>query len=259
MMTGTCRWLIAIPIIFCVVFVSIAAIIGLPEYHRTLAFEQRGVSTIGEVTGRYITTLHERNVREPVSIFHLKYAFRPKELSTYNPSISSEQIVSSATYSRFSIGAKVPVIYDPLRPDRCILNFDDPVGRMDPDGVLRGYAIAVMVILSFFAFLVLLVVVSYFRQKHRARWWSAAEATIIGERERMTKAGRVVTLSYQFRDMAGNFVQGVKKNVPANYPDMPDLQERRARFVDSPLVLFDPDKSVRNVLYPLALVRPRAF
>jgi len=258
-MTGTCWALFTIPITLCIVLVAVVVIVGLPEYYRILAFTQRSVSTVGEVTGSYITTIHERNLREPVSVFHLKYIFRPKGLSTTDgASISSEQIVSLGAYSTLSIGAKVPVIYDPLRPDRCILNFGDPVDRMDSGGILRGYAIAATAIFLFFAFLILLVAVAYLRQKHRVRWWAVAEATIIGEREHLERGWRVVTLTYQFRDAAGNFIQGVRKNIPGSYPDRSDIQERRARFVDTPLVLFDPQKSARNVLYPMALVRLQA-
>ena len=260
MMSGTCQWLIAIPIILCVGFVSIATIVGLSKFHQAFVLKQRGVSMIGQVVGGYITTQKQKGEREPVRTHHLKFVFSPRELSTaYNTSVSSEEAVSSWTYFSLPIGAKVPIIYDPLRPDRCMINFSGEIDRMDPYEILRNFTIAVELIFSFFTFLVLLIVAVYLRQKHFVRWGVVAEATIIGEREYRTRSGRLATVTYQFFDASGRRVQGVRRGVPANTPNAMEIQEQRARVVEHPLVLFDPKNSGRNVLYPLFSVRPRAF
>ncbi|GGF02817.1 hypothetical protein GCM10011611_05390 [Aliidongia dinghuensis] len=263
-MTGTCLGLIVIPIVLCIVFATLAVIVGLPKYYRALGLKERGIEISGEVTGGYITTAKQKGVREPVSTCHLKYSFSPRELAgAYQSSISSEALMSPGSCSVLHPGTIVPIIYDPLRPDRSVLNVGDPVGRMQPSEVLRQVEAAEEIIVSFFTLLVLLVVIAYYRQKHLIKWGGAAEAAIVKEREYRTKNGRFATVTYQFLDETGNQVQGVRRHVPAKIADATQdfagSQEYRARIIEKPLVLYDPRNSRRNRLYPFALVRPKAI
>ena len=117
---------------------------------------------------------------------------------------------------------------------------------------------AVTAIILIFVIPVVIIVAVYLRQKHLLQWGTAAAATIIGEREYRVKYGYQAALTYQFRDAQGNHFQDVRRGIPTKSDSRSDFLEYRARFVDNPLVLFDPKNSIRNALYPLSLVRPRA-
>lgn len=86
----------------------------------------------------------------------------------------------------------------------------------------------------------------YYREKHLIRWGSVAAATILDETNGPRSSLRI---HYCFNDANDRTVKGVRKT-----DNRPQFQRSRARLLDNPTVLYDPQNTTRNMLYPAGFV-----
>ena len=88
----------------------------------------------------------------------------------------------------------------------------------------------------------------YFRQKGLIQKGIAVPALILKEKPG-NKSTNIVT--YGFKTLEGEKLKGTQRNIPPNTTKQGKrFLEYRSRKLDNPVVLYDPQKPSRNILYP---------
>ena len=98
----------------------------------------------------------------------------------------------------------------------------------------------------------LFLLYQYRRQKRLLEWGEVAAATIVSDSEyNAGRAGRKSAVTYTFADDTGRVVQGKRMGLPVKN------SRRGAMYVEmfgDPTVIYDPDDSAKNMLYPFAWI-----
>jgi hypothetical protein len=219
------------------------------QFENIKHLQERGVKITGEVIDKRITPVKHGKV------YHIDYQFNVQGDSNHDQSGSG--MVSDVIYGLIKIGYRVPVVYDPMRPDRSVLNIDNSLDHIDSFDTFRALFILVFIVTIPAAIAMILLWFSYRKEKRLVEWGTVASAEVLGEREVRSRNGRVSTLTYQFRDHSGNLIQSERKYVPTkDATDTYSTEERRCIF-ENLTVLYDPYDSASNILYPPSSVEVR--
>jgi hypothetical protein len=149
-------------------------------------------------------------------------------------------------------GQRVPVLYDPLYPERSALNFDDRVHKHS--SAKRIFSILGLLAAMFgipYSIIVTVLFLGYRREKRLLESGCATAATILSEKNTRFILRPVATVTYEFSDALGVAIQGARKNLPRKATERNEnFREFRARIFNNPTVLYDPHDSRLNMLYP---------
>jgi hypothetical protein len=227
-------------------FVFFIALIGGTygmDLYKAQVLKERGVLAAGTVTNLYTS-----NGGKGRTNYNVTYAYPvvPKPVYTATDQLDVQN------FSQLHVGDVVPVAYDPSYPRRSLLNFNDIVFERDnTQSLILGCAILSFVLLSTL-FVELIFIRNYRRQKRLLQWGKAAAATIVSDIEYSDgRAGRKAAVTYTFTDESGHVVEGKRKGLPIQKQRKGDMYDKM--FAD-PTVLYDPEDSSKNMLYPFALV-----
>jgi hypothetical protein len=212
------------------------------SFYKMQALKERGVQAAGTVTKLYASDAGKGRTNYNVTY---DYPLVPK------PAYTATDQIDAQNFYQLHVGDSVPVAYDPAYPLRSLLNFNDIVFARDNIGALREQWPILIVL--FGPFVILPIFISgYLKQKRLLQWGKVAVATIVSDAEyNAGKAGRKAAVTYTFTDESGRVVQGKRKGLP--------VKDRRQdamykEMFEDPTVLYDPDDSSKNMLYPLAFV-----
>lgn len=225
----------------------VGAIIGVPNVILHKRLRDHGIDGTARITERY-TTQSKQGI-----VCHVVYAF------TLGSSRFEEMsIVSPEAFAALAIGSPVPILYEASPRHRAALNIDD----RERQGLGYEAALATLkLVTGLAAFPSILWPLGCHivkgRQARLLRWGAFAPGRIVGEREYQSKRGRLSEIRYAFETETGQTVSGFRKGVPAKSASRPDDIALRAQSIESPVVIYDPEKPERNALYPLSFVRLR--
>ena len=96
----------------------------------------------------------------------------------------------------------------------------------------------------------------YLRERKLVKWGRAVHDTILSEEEHFVGRGiRTTHLTYQFRTDDGMIVEGVCKGLPSK-KEMENEKSHAllTQITDNPTVLYDPNRSSKNMMCPPSLV-----
>lgn len=210
------------------------------DIYKTHVLKERGVTAAGTVTNLYTTN------RKGGVDYNVTYAYPivPK------PAYTATDQLDVQDFNQLHVGDAVPVAYDPLDPPRSLLNFNNSAFARDKSSELRIASIVLAVSLLCTSFVQWTFIRDYRKQKRFLQWGKAAAATITSETEyNAGRAGRRVAVAYTFIDESGRVVQGERKGLPVK-------KQRKGNTYDkmlaNPTVLYDPEDSAKNMLYPFA-------
>jgi hypothetical protein len=223
---------------------ALVIIVGMPVYgyYKAQTLKERGVRADATVTKLYTST------GKNSTYYNVAYSYPVSPKSIY----SATDQTNIQYFNTMRVGDVIPVAYDPDLPTRSSLNFDDMVFMRDNARPLYG-ALAITLPITLLLLVGPLVILLQYRgQKRLLEWGKVTGATIISDSEyNAGRAGRKSRVTYTFTDDAGVAVQGKRTGLPvknsrkgAEYAEM---------FGDT-TVIYDPDKSTKNMLYPLAFV-----
>lgn len=146
------------------------------------------------------------------------------------------------------VGGVVPLVYDPLRPDRVALKSTVDANR------LRKHPpwVPVLVLMILFlgvplALLISYIVFIYLRERRLLRGGKLARATIVGESEYVYRSLSRSDATYTFQDHRGAVWTGLSKGSVWRNPDDPRPDPD---LIEVPTAVYDPRNSARHMLYP---------
>ena len=202
----------------------------------TRALQTRGVETVGRLVGQ-----HTAKMKDGSLLYYVDYRYTP---SGGGAVVASDRI-DAMDYERVRLGDAIPVLYDPLVPDRSAANLRGRVGKRDPYGELRF----VSAIAAVFALVLLVAFGSVRRAVLRER---RLLETGMATRGTMTTVeipwyGRK-RFRYEFRDGLGKSVSGYRLTAKR---ESVAVQRRLLEAVTAEtVVLYDSRNSSVNMLYP---------
>jgi len=212
------------------------------QFENIKTLQERGVEIMGEVTDKRITSTKNGKV------YHIDYHFKISGRS--GDYVSGSDTVPDTSYGLVEIGYSVPIVYDPMRSEKSMLNINNSLYRQNSGDTLWAFILLVLTLLIPVGIATILLSNNCLKQKKLVEWGKVAPAKILGEKKVRTRQGRVSTIIYQFEDDAGNLIRGMRNNVPAKEASLRDSIETRRRIFENPTVLYDPRNSARNILYP---------
>jgi hypothetical protein len=244
-MTALFKWTLALLVtpLFPVLFLIPAMTASDYITHKLLL--QRGINIDAELAGHYVTQgTHGRNV------YHVDFKFTPNENYRFG-FVNSSSILPEEIYNFIIRYPKIPIVYDPERPERIETNIN---GSFYHDHTVEIVVVGALLELFFIA--VVFIPAMWVRYKCHSEKellsnGETAPATIVGERESHWTRRPSSNVMYQFVDAKGVRVTGTRKYVPTASDSRPGFPERRAQFLNNPTVLFDPNDSRKNMLFPL--------
>jgi Protein of unknown function (DUF3592) len=213
------------------------------SFYRMQVLKEHGVQGMGAVTNLY--TSSGRKGRTDYNVTYV-YPIDPKPAYTATDQLEVE------TFDQLHVGDPVPIAYDPAYPQRSLLNFNNIVFARDNVQAQMGPLMIIPFLLLGTLVVVLIFIRDYRKQKRLLQWGKTAVATIVSDTEyNAGKAGRKAAVSYTFSDESGQIVQGKRKGLP--------IKDRRQdamykEMFEDPTVLYDPEDSSKNMLYPFAFV-----
>jgi hypothetical protein len=220
--TGLAKGLLAIVGLITTGILAVMLLVVFPrmeqERQREALLSQESVQTQGTITRTWTTN------RKGGKDYHVAYSYEVNRLVYH-----SEAEVTSNLYSRLGIRSQLALRYSPSHPE---------VSRLDGE-IRRPVWLIYFGILPFGAFGLL----PYLILKQRNLLERGQPAGAIVTRVSPTRGGRSV--AYQFLDYAGNFTTG---RVPIKTQEAPSIGA-------TVTVIYDPEKSRRNMLYPAQFVR----
>jgi hypothetical protein len=103
--------------IVCIPIMSFSVAIIFVHSEKIALLQERGVAVSGDVIDKRITSdNHEK-------VYHIDYHYEINgESSGYQ---SETNVVPDTSYGSVKVGYPVPVVYDPMRPDRAMLNINN--------------------------------------------------------------------------------------------------------------------------------------
>jgi hypothetical protein len=227
-------------------FFIFAALIGGTagtSFYKMQVLKEHGVSVAGTVTNLYTSNGGKGRTNYNVAY---SYPLVPKSAYTASDQLDVQH------FNQLHVGDAVPIAFDPAYPARSLLNFDNIVFARDNVHALMLPAALVSVMLLGTLVVVLVFIRSYQRQKRLLQWGRFAAATIVSDTEyNAGKAGRKSAVVYTFTDESGCHVQGKRSGLPTKKSRAGDIYQEM--FAD-PTVLYDPQDSSKNMLYPFAFV-----
>jgi hypothetical protein len=218
---------------------------SLLDLYKRSALQERGVAIDGKVVDLYITH-HKGN------LYHLKYRFWPKErLISPESFVEDDAFISDNDYNALKVDDIVPIIYDPLNPERSELEVNDlsPRDRPLQYNIVVTFLAILAPILTFIVSFIVFSIGVYLKERKLLRWGKAAPAMIFDDRQHSTGGGLPV-VTYEFVDDTGTVVHGAQKYVPRRWDFRLRFTKYRSSIFNNPTVLFDPNNSTNNILYP---------
>jgi len=247
------HWIFKFTLVFLnITFLGLALLVLLLTYdgaHKMEILKNRGVITEGVLVGTSV-----EHGKPPRIYYYADYRFKPQghtESAAYINEV--REPISSDIYQRLRRnGQTVPVIYDPLNFARASLNFEDRVRTSDPFAYMRSVLEVVLpMIFLLHATIMAFLLLPYKKEKNLIKWGVAVSAMIIDEKEYYVgRVGRQMAVTYQFMDAGGKTITGVRKNLPRKNDRREDFNKFLAKAIDNPTVLYDPQNSENNMLYP---------
>ena len=222
-----------------VFFIAIIAATMGPLLYKTQMLKERGVIAAGVITNLYTSSGSKGRTN-----YNVTYAYPLVPRTAFMATDQTDRL----RFSQLHVGDDVPIAYDPVYPPRSGLNFDNIVFTRD-----NIFLAAFVGIMPLFMLLVpCIFIVSYRRQRRLLQWGKAAAATIVSDTEyNAGKQGRKAAVTYSFTDESGRVVQGKRTGLAVKKSRTGDMYQE---MFGDPTVLYDPDDSSKNMLYPLALV-----
>jgi len=239
----------------------IVTFVGLGLYMLGIAYKISNDDAILKETGvaveAQVTDLRTEYGKPPRVYYKVTYKFLPAP-SSGNQSITqtSTKMTPKSNFDLLRVGQSVPILYDPINPNRSNLNFNDVLHTSNPYGLMPMMLWMVgLMVGAPLACIISLMLNSYYREKKLIQFGYAAPASIL-KTENVVGRSPSVSVTYQFIDTCGNTVQGVQKNLPT------EKQRETERFrkswediMTAPVVLYDPQNSSKSMLYKYGSMR----
>ena len=211
------------------------------SFYKMQVLKEHGVQGVGAVTNLY--TSSGGKGRTDYNVTYV-YPIDPK------PSYTATDQLDVRNFNQLHVGDVVPIAYDPAYPPRSLLNFDNIVFARDNLQALKLPLMILPLALLGTLAIVLIFIRDYRKQKRLLQWGKAAVATIVSDTEyNAGKAGRKAAVSYTFTDESGQIVQGKRSGLPVKKRRQDAMYKE---MFEDPTVLYDPEDSSKNMLYPLA-------
>lgn len=218
----------------------------LRDFH---ALKDHGVEVTGQVERLYSTSR-----RHGGSDGHVVYRYSRSTKSGVGSSTTSvDGFASPAIYRSLSEGQPAPVRYDPRNPDRVMLSAELYSQSVEENPFRTQPALLLLVIIP--AGIIAVTYGLYLKEKRLLSRGISAAAQIIGEHETQKRGVRYSTVRYSFADAKGGTVQGSGGSVPTEDDSRPRFNSYRDSLLKNPTVLYDPNDSSKNMLYPGAFAR----
>lgn len=150
-----------------------------------------------------------------------------------------------------TISRNIDILFDPQDPRLSAANPDDRIHQSDPYRLFRmvsvfGFGMASLMVLALGAFFGR----TYSREKRLLRSGIPVAAEIVSRAEYKVKGRELTRVTYRFVDPAGNWIEGKRGGIPTSSDRNLKSAELGRKILDNPTVLYDPDDSRRNLLYP---------
>ena len=231
------NFLIFIPLFFFLIY--------LPAV-KQVALQEHGIDTLGTVTGKIIE--HAKNS------YHYKVSYTYRAINTQEPVYSDTDKVDATDSAQVEIGQPIPVIYDSQNSGQSSINLHNWVRTRDP---YRMFSVFVPIFLGMpIVTTLLFALILYFSSRKETaliKQGTATNATILHqENYNAGKAGVLCKATYSFRDAQGQTIEGERKSLPTEASAAKNAISRliRDQALKNPTVLYDPQDSRRNILYP---------
>jgi len=214
--------------------------------HKAEILRSRGVATEAQVT-----SLHIEKSRNSQA-FYVDYQFSPASPTMRQDVRHAVDPTDEADYRALRIGQSVPILYDPTNLGLSDLNFRDRIHREDPFRTFYGLTAAFGVFMGVSYAICFLVFLKFYSSERRLlRYGRAAAATIVTQRQSGIGRRPATVVTYQFTDADGKVIEDTRKNLPGTAQlKQPGFKQYLAGILDNPTVLYDPDHSEKNMLYP---------
>lgn len=224
-----------------------ASAVFIPAHNLQL-LKSSGKSTEGVITNLRTRTVHGKHTHTDYYVdytYHLTLHYFDGNKNTV---FQRTALVPFMDFQTTRVGQKVQVFYDQDMPGKAALAFETSYGVSvnDPANWPGFYSylmngVLILVFLLMFRWQLL----QYLKERNLLIMGYAAQALVVDKKERSTRGGKVVTLTYQFKDGSGQTVQAVGKNIPAVQIDGNE---------QALTVLYDPVDSSNSAIYPLRFV-----
>ena len=212
------------------------------SYFKAQTLKERGTRADGTVTKLYTTTGKNSTFYNVV----YSYPISPK------PSYSATDQTNVRYFNELHVGDAIPVAYDPAYPTRSALNFNDIVFTRDNARLLFIQLAITLPVSIFLLVMPLLQLYQYRGQKRLLEWGKVAAATIVSDSEyNAGRAGRKSAVTYTFTDDTGVAIQGKRAGLPVKTSRKDAMY---TEMVEDPTLIYDPDDSTKNMLYPFAFI-----
>ena len=220
------------------------------ETHDLQILKAQGQATDGTIIALN-TRRVERRHQDPVTYFYVDYtyhAIRHDPDGYKDITFERKGDVSPLDYGKMAAGQTVPVVYDVTRPEKSALAVELPPDTAFADGSEvpvtgsggGGFLVGITLVM-----LALWIQLGRY-QKEKALVVSGRVAQpLIIDKSKLTGRSYGFKIVYKFEDSAGRTVEGVANSVPSKIALGPE--EKLA-------VVYDPEDSSRNALYPLRTV-----
>ena len=226
--------------LFYMVMLAIAGAATGPSIYKTSVLKTRGLAAEATVTD--LRTVQGRHG----PTYSVDYSY---ELPHENARYSATDSTDLSHFSQLHAGDAVPIAYDRVSPGTSALNFGNQVFATSDLAIFFPLILSIAIVSLGSMIAPLLILRSYYRDKRLLQTGLAAAATILEDHEHMGHGAKVANLAYSFTDNLGSTVKGWRGGLPAK--DKRTTAWSRAIF-ENPTVIYDPQNSRRNMLYPSA-------
>lgn len=208
-----------------------------------------GVETKAKIDGLY--TREPRSGTTYYAVYHFPDPARPNDAKSY---ISGEDRIERSLYESLKPNDSIEILYDTRDPEHSAVE-GELERKTTFDFSLQDIAIRLGIPAAVFLGVGAFGLMKFFREKRLLQMGTPACATIVKEVEVQGRNGRTARVTYAFKDSSGQIVQGTRTAIPTDETKREKSRAYRASLLDSPTVLYDPNDSSKNMLYPGALAR----
>lgn len=249
---GTCKVMIILATSF---FWTVAGLVLLMLFlgsHSVARLKATGVNTVAVITNTKVSV----PPRGGGHVYIASYIFVPQTKTNLSGSYIGQASLSASAFSALAAGDTVVVTYDPHSPSYSKLKSELDVRWAHPYAIFFLAVEAVVPALGFLTAATLLYARrQYLWQRKLVQWGSVASAVITSEREVNSGRVRKARVTYEFCDQDGKLVTGQRSGLPTKKERDAGYIPAYAAVMDNPTVLYDPDDSSRNLLYPPTMVK----
>ena len=216
------------------------------------SIRQRGVHSSGVARKLYTKVSHGRH--GDTTTYYMDYSYTPVSYLRADQGAVYLRTaeIPSADYSQIRVGDSLDVAYDQGHPDKAVAQHEI---------VLNEALVYILLATAFFGTVWLRRIRNHYQEKRLMRWGKVVHAKITNTQFIQGRYGTYATVKYEFTDGDGKIVEGKRTGIPSIGASQwlgdqkeSSLKEKFAAIIDNPTVIYDPQDSSRNIIYPAASV-----